>query len=390
MRIVVAPDKLKGSLSAVEAAAAIARGVRRAEPETEVEPIPMADGGEGTVEALVASTAGSFRTERVSGPLREPVEARFGLSSDRRTAFVEMAAASGLVLVPADRRDPTRATTLGTGELIRAALDAGARRIVVGIGGSATNDGGVGMARALGYRFLDAEGREIEPTGGDLERLEQIDDSERDPRLDEVELEVACDVTNPLIGPRGASAVYGPQKGADEAMVARLDRNLARLATIIEHDLGRSIAGLPGSGAAGGLGGGLVAFAQGRLRPGIDLVIEAVGLGDRLRGADLCLTAEGAIDAQTAQGKTISGVARTAQALGVPVIALGGAVDPDARPLLDQGVAAYFSLCPRPLTLEEAVADAAALLEAIAEQAFRAFRAGDTQQTIIITRYEHS
>lgn len=376
MQIVVAPDKFKGSLSAVEASRAMARGLLRASPSATVDEIPMADGGEGTVEALVTATQGSFRTTPVIGPLGQPLQARFGLSGDGRTAFLEMAAASGLVLVPDSQRDPTLTTTRGTGDLIRAALDLGVDRIVLGIGGSATNDGGAGMAQAIGFRLLDADGHDLPPGGGPLDRLDRIDSSKRDRRLDQVELAVACDVTNPLCGPNGASAVYGPQKGADAAMVKQLDRNLARLAEVITRDLGRSVADLPGAGAAGGLGAGLVAFAGGTLRRGVDLIARTVRLADRLKNADLCLTAEGSLDAQTAHGKTIAGVARAASESGCPVLAIAGGIQPGAEALLDQGVSAYFSLCDRPMSLDDAIAHASPLLERATEQAVRAFLAG--------------
>jgi glycerate kinase len=375
MKVVVAPDKFKGSLSAPAVARAIARGVRSAAPNAEVDEVPMADGGEGTVDALVAATEGTTREVSVTGPLGAPVRARFGLLGDGRTAVMEMASASGLVLVPEGRRDPSRTTTRGTGELLLAAIDAGARRIVLGIGGSATNDGGAGLGQALGYRLLDAEGCEIGPGGGELRRLATIDDRGRDPRLNGIEIAVACDVDNPLCGPSGASAIYGPQKGATPAMVAELDRNLDHFARVVERDLGRSVRDLPGAGAAGGLGGGLAAFASGRLEPGVTLVIRALGLADRLRGADLCLTGEGALDASSAFGKTAIGVARLAHSFDCPTIALAGTIGPGAEAVLDQGVAAYFSICKRPMALEEAIADAERLLEEAAEQVVRAFLA---------------
>jgi glycerate kinase len=376
MRVVVAPDKFKGSLSAPEVARALARGVKSAVPNAKIDEVPMADGGEGTVEALVVATGGSFRSVRVRGPLGAPVDARFGLLGTGETAVIEMAAATGLVLVPGDQRDPLKTTTRGTGELILAAIEAGARRVIVGIGGSATNDGGAGLAEALGYRLLDAEGAEIGPGGGSLDRLDRIDARGRDPRLDGVEVAVACDVDNPLCGPRGASAIFGPQKGATPEMVATLDRNLAHLARIVERDLGVSIRDLPGAGAAGGLGGGLVAFASGRLEPGVELVIRAVGLEERLRGADLCLTGEGAIDGSSAFGKTAVGVARLARKLGCPTIAVVGSIGPGAEAVLDQGIVAYFSLCPGPIALDQAIAEAGPLLEKAAAQVVRSFVAG--------------
>ena len=376
MKVVIAPDKFKGSLTAPEAARAIALGVARAAPGATLDLVPMADGGEGTVEALVAATGGDFRAAVVAGPLGEPVEARYGRLGDGRTAVIEMAAASGLALVPPGRRDPGRASTRGTGELLLAAIDGGARRIVLGIGGSATNDGGAGLAQALGIRLLDAEGSDLGPGGRELARLDRIDASGRDARLAGVEVAVACDVDNPLCGPRGASAVYGPQKGADPATVASLDASLAHLARVVARDLGVAIADLPGAGAAGGLGGGLVAFAGGRLEPGVDLVLRAVGLAGRLAGADLCLTGEGSLDASSAAGKTAVGVARLARRLGVPAFALAGTLGPGVEAVLAEGLAAYFSLCPGPLPLDAALARAAEYLTACAEQAVRAFLAG--------------
>jgi glycerate kinase len=286
-----------------------------------------------------------------------------------------MAAASGLVLVSADKRDPLITTTRGTGELLLAAIDAGARRIVIGIGGSATNDGGAGLGQALGFRLLDADGRDLGPGGGALGRLARIEPPGCRTEIDEIDVAVACDVTNPLCGPQGASAVYGPQKGASPDVVLALDRNLEHFAAIVERDLGVAIKDQPGSGAAGGLGGGLVAFAGGKLEPGITLVIEAVKLADRLERADLCLTGEGAIDAQSAFGKTAVGVAQLARSLRCPVLALAGSIDPGAEAVLEHGVDAYFSICPGPIGLDQAIEHAEALLERAAEQAVRAFLA---------------
>ncbi len=278
MRVVIAPDKFKGSLTALEAAEAMARGLIQVEQRAEFDLVPMADGGEGTAAALVAATVGCDREITVTGPLGEPVVASFGLLGDGQTAVLEMASASGLWLVPSASRDPLRATTRGTGELLLAAIGAGAKRLIIGIGGSATNDGGAGLGQALGFRLLDSQGRELGPGGGELDRLARIERTERTAVLSSLTIAVACDVTNPLCGPQGASAVYGPQKGATPDMVARLDRNLAHFADIVARDLGVAIRDIPGSGAAGGLGGGLVAFAGGRLEGGVNLVIEAVNL----------------------------------------------------------------------------------------------------------------
>ncbi len=376
MRVVIAPDKFKGSLTALEAAEAMARGLSRVDPCAEIDRVPMADGGEGTVAALVAATGGSYRTVTVTGPLGEPVVASFGLLGDGRTAVLEMASASGLWLVPPALRDPLRATTRGTGQLLLAALEAGARRVIVGIGGSATNDGGAGLGQALGFRLLDTHGRELEPGGGELDRLARIERTDQVAVLGSATIAVACDVTNPLCGPRGASAVYGPQKGATPEMVERLDRNLGHFADIVARDLDVAVRDIPGSGAAGGLGGGLVAFAGGRLEGGVNLVIDAVNLRERLHAADLCLTGEGALDGQSAFGKTAVGVARLAHSLRCPTLAVAGSIGPGAEAVLEQGVDAYFSICPGPVPIDEAIERASELLENATAQAVRAFLAG--------------
>lgn len=376
MRVVIAPDKFKGSLSAPAVAEAMRRGVLAASPDAEIESVPMADGGEGTVEALISATGGSYRDVEVTGPLGRPVRARFGLLGSGDVAVLEMAAASGLVLVPEAERDPRATTTRGTGELIRSAIEAGAREILIGIGGSATNDGGAGMAQALGYRLLDEEGRELGPGGGALARLARIDASERPPEPAGVSFSVACDVDNPLCGPRGASAIYGPQKGATPDVVAELDANLAHLAAIIERDLGIDIRDLAGAGAAGGLGAGLVAFAGGTLRRGVELVIDAVGLDARLDGADLCLTGEGALDASSAHGKTAVGVARLARSRGIPTLALAGTLGTGVEMVDGEGIDAYFSICPGPMSLEVAIGRADRLIERATTQVVRAFLAG--------------
>jgi glycerate 2-kinase len=376
MRVVIAPDKFKGSLTALQAAAAMARGVARAVPHATIDQVPMADGGEGTTQALVAATGGSVREAQVTGPLGEPVIACFGLLGDGQIAVIEMAAASGLVLVPAGKRNPLITTTSGTGELLLAAIAAGARRVVVGIGGSATNDGGAGFGQSLGFRLLDDAGRDLEVGGGNLGHLASIDPAGRRRDLDGIEIAVACDVSNPLCGPEGASAIYGPQKGATPEMIEALDRNLAHFAAIVERDLDVAIKDQPGSGAAGGLGAGLVAFAAGKLEPGIKLIIDAVNLAVRLENADLCLTAEGTIDAQSAFGKTAVGVAELASSLGCPTLALAGSIGPGAEAVLEHGIDAYFSICPGPISLDQAIDQAGALLERATEQAVRGFLAG--------------
>jgi glycerate kinase len=376
VKVLVAPDSYKGSLTALAVAEAIERGVRAVFPDAEIEKIPIADGGEGTVDALVVATGGRVVETEVSGPLGEPVRARWGVLGDGSTAVVEMAAASGLPLVPQPRRDPRVTTTRGTGELLRAALDAGLRRIVVGIGGSATNDGGAGMGRALGIRFLDGEGRELPEGGAPLARLARIDLAGLDPRVAAADLVVACDVDNPLTGPRGASAVYGPQKGATPAMVRELDDALGRYADVARAATGRDVSGLPGAGAAGGLGAGLLFFTPARLRPGVEIVLETTGFDERVRGADLVVTGEGRTDFQTAMGKAPVGVAAAAKRHGVPVICLSGGLGDGADDVLAKGIDAVASTAPAPMTLEEAVAGGAALVEAAAARACRLVKVG--------------
>ncbi|HZP89627.1 MAG TPA: glycerate kinase [Actinomycetota bacterium] len=325
MRVLVAPDKFRGTLAAAAAARAIAAGWRRVRPSDRVEEVPMADGGEGTLDAMLSALGGERRRVRVRGPLGDPVDAAFGLTAERPArAIVEMAAASGLALVSERRRSPLRASTYGTGELIRAACRAGAREVIVGLGGSATTDAGAGMAQALGVRLVDAGGRDIGSGGGSLLDLAGIDVGGLDPVVRRVRFVAACDVEAPLTGPRGAAAVFGPQKGASPGDVEVLDRALAHLAAIVHRDLGLDLRDLPGAGAAGGLGAGLVAFLGAHLRPGVEVVMEAAGLPDRIEAADLVITGEGSFDAQSLLGKVAGGVIRTAREAGVPVVVLCG------------------------------------------------------------------
>ena len=371
MRIGVAPNAFKGTLTATQAAACIERGLKAAMPGVTVVAVPVADGGDGTAAAVVGATGGRLVRSRVRDPLGRPVTAAWGLTGDGRTAVIEMAAASGLALLAPAGRSPLVTSTFGTGELIRRALDRGAGRVLVGIGGSATNDGGTGMARALGARFLDRRGRDLAQGGGALVNLEHIDMTEIDPRLRNVEVEVACDVDNPLTGPRGASRVYGPQKGATPAMVRRLEAGLARLAAVLRRDLGIDVETVPGAGAAGGMGAGMMAFAGARLRPGAALVIEAVGLADRLRGCDLVITGEGRMDAQTACGKAPAGVARVAAALGIPTIAICGSLGDDAGRVRAAGIAACFSALEENVAEADLPARAPGMLERCAEEVGR-------------------
>ncbi|EMB4082321.1 glycerate kinase [Klebsiella aerogenes] len=360
MKIVIAPDSYKESLSALDVATAIETGFREIYPHAEYVKVPVADGGEGTVEAMVAATQGHIVQVSVTGPLGEPVNAFYGLSGDMRCAYIEMAAASGLESVPPTRRNPLLTTSWGTGELIRHALDAGVSQIIIGIGGSATNDGGAGMAQALGAKLLSAGQQQIAPGGGALDTLARIDLSELDPRLADCRIDVACDVTNPLTGPQGASAVFGPQKGATAAMIERLDRGLQHFAQIIDRDLDIDVLNLEGGGAAGGMGAALYAFCGANLRPGIEIVTDALGLAELVADADLVITGEGRIDSQTIHGKVPVGVAKVAKRFNVPVIGIAGSLTADVGVVHQHGLDAVFSVLYSVCTLEEALANAAA------------------------------
>jgi len=376
MRILIAPQSLKGSLTAAEAGLSIAQGVQAVYPKAEIVIVPIADGGEGTVQALVDATNGKIIQQTVTGPLGKPVPAFFGLMGDGSTAAIEMASCAGLPLVPPDQRDPRITTTYGVGELILAALDHGSRHFIIGIGGSATNDGGAGMAQALGAALLSRQGIQIARGGAALATLAHISTSTMDPRLQECTLEVACDVTNPLCGPTGASAVYGPQKGATPEMVEELDSALAHYAQIIEQDLGMSVREIPGAGAAGGLGAGLIAILHATLRPGAQIVFEAIHLEERIRTANLVITAEGQIDAQTAYGKSVGSVAEIAKRYGLPVLALAGSLGDNYRVVYELGVDAVATLPSGPMTLAFAMENAAWLLSDAAERACRLIQVG--------------
>jgi glycerate kinase len=368
MRFVIAPDSFKGSASAREVAQAIAEGLKAALPDAVCDLVPMADGGEGTVDALVAATGGRIVSVRVTGPLGEPVDAFFGILGDGETAVIEMAAAAGLHLVPPEKRNPMVTTTYGVGELMRASLDAGCRRLIIGIGGSATNDGGAGMAQALGVRLLDEQGNEIGFGGGALERLARLDLSDFDRRIWDAEILVACDVTNPLTGPNGASAVYGPQKGATPEMVRQLDANLRHYAAVLQRDLGVEVETVAGAGAAGGLGAGLLAFCRAQLRQGVELVIHAVRLPERVQKADLVITGEGCLDFQTGFGKVPHGVAQVAKRYGKSVIALVGQLGEGAERCRQWGIDACFPILSKPMSEQEAMANAIPLLRRAAEE----------------------
>ncbi|WP_434138545.1 glycerate kinase [Photobacterium leiognathi] len=363
MKIIIAPDSYKESLTAMEVATAIENGFRQVIPNAEYIKLPMADGGEGTVQSLVDASNGTIIEHSVTGPLGEQVNGFFGLMGDGKTAIIEMAAASGLHLVSPDLRNPMLTTSFGTGELILAALDKGVEHIIVGIGGSATNDGGIGMAQALGVRFLDENNKQISYGGGALDRLHRIDMSNIDPRLRSVKLDVACDVDNPLCGEKGASQVFGPQKGATPEMVTQLDNNLDHYAEIIKRDLGKDVKDMAGAGAAGGMGAALLGLFNAQLRPGIEIVMDAVNLADALKDADLVITGEGRIDSQTINGKTPIGVARTAKRFNKPVIGIAGSLSYDCNVVHEHGIDAVFSVVPRSVSLTEALAEAAINVE---------------------------
>lgn len=355
MRIVCAPDSFKESMSALTAAESMASGVRRVRPDAECVLVPMADGGEGTVDALNDALGGTLGSVRCHDALGRPVSAQYSYVESKRLAVIEIAAASGLAQVGPGDRDVLRATSYGTGELISAALDRGARRFIIGLGGSATNDAGAGMISALGARLLNSQGAVIAPGGAALARLASVDLSGMDPRLGECEFELACDVDNPLLGPTGASAVFGPQKGASPEMVAVLDAALANWADVVEAATGRAVRHRAGAGAAGGLGAAFPAFLNCSMRPGVEIVVDAVSLAQRIEGADWVFTGEGGIDFQTLHGKTPWGVLQVARSHGVKVIMFGGLVAPEAAELLDQGVNELVSIVPQGQPLAEAL-----------------------------------
>lgn len=379
MKIVLAPDSFKESMTAKEACEAIEKGLRKVIDNLECVHVPMADGGEGTTQSLVDATGGKFYTVEVTGPLGERKEAIFGILGDEKTAILEMAEASGLEILPREKRDATITTTYGTGELIKAALDKGVETILIGIGGSATNDGGAGMVQALGGKLLDRVGNEIGFGGGELAKLEKIDIANLDKRLKDVKIIVACDVQNPLTGPTGASHVFGRQKGANEEQREQLDKNLKHYAEIIRRDLGKDVETIPGAGAAGGLGAGLMAFLSAELRKGIDIVIEYSKLEDKIQGADYVITGEGSIDGQTRFGKTPYGVAKVAKKYDIPVIALAGNVGKDIDVLYDYGFTAIFSILPRVETLEKAINNGKENIQYISENLGRVLNLSRTK-----------
>ncbi|EAM4684415.1 glycerate kinase [Salmonella enterica] len=376
MKIVIAPDSYKESLSALEVATAIEQGFREIWPDGDYLKLPLADGGEGTVEAMVEATAGRIVHVEVTGPLGHRVNAFYGLSGDARSAFIEMAAASGLEQVPPAQRDPLKTTSWGTGELIRHALDAGVEHIIIGIGGSATNDGGAGMVQALGARLRDAQGNDIAQGGIGLETLASIDISGLDKRLSACHIEVACDVTNPLTGKEGASAVFGPQKGATPEMIERLDTALTRYAHLIARDLHVDVLDLAGGGAAGGMGAALYAFCGAQLRRGIEIVTDALHLEACLADADLVITGEGRIDSQTIHGKVPIGVANIAKRYNKPVIGIAGSLTADVGVVHEHGLDAVFSVIYTICTLEDALKNASENVRMTARNVAATLKAG--------------
>ncbi|MFU8794414.1 MAG: glycerate kinase [Dethiobacteria bacterium] len=363
MRLIIAPDKFKNSMTASEAAERIAAGVNSVLPEAELKLLPLSDGGEGLTEALCGAGKGIIFTTEVTDPLGSNIKANWGITDRGDTAVIEMAAASGLALISSRERDPKKTTTYGTGELIRAALDHGCKKLIIGIGGSATNDGGAGMAEALGVKFLDRNGNEIGRGGVELQNLSHIDLSGLDPRLKTADIKVACDVDNPLTGLQGASYIYGPQKGADSGTVTALDRALSQLAAIIKKDLDLDIEQTPGAGAAGGLGAGLMAFLGATLYPGIELVLDALKIENFLPGCNLLITGEGSLDSQSLHGKAPVGIAKRAASHSVPVIALAGRISGDPTKFHQVGINACFAIADGPLTLAESLKRGPELIE---------------------------
>jgi glycerate kinase len=362
MKIVIAPDSFKDSLSAQGVAEAIAQGLAQVWPQATLVKCPMADGGEGTVESILAACEGELRRTRVRGPLGAPVDAAWGWLPHNHTAIIEMAEASGLQLVPTGQRDACISSTFGTGELIRAALDAGAQRVILAIGGSATNDAGAGAMQALGVKLFDAQNQSLVPGGLALAQLARLDLSELDPRLAQVRFDIAADVNNPLCGPHGASAIFGPQKGASPAQVEQLDQALGHFADLCAQALDKDVRDEPGCGAAGGLGFAAKAFLGAQFQAGVEVVAELVGLAEAVKGADLVITGEGRFDAQTLRGKTPFGVARIAKQQNVPVIVIAGTLGEGYQELYAHGIDAAFAVTSGPMTLEKACAEAPRLL----------------------------
>lgn len=377
MKVVIAPQSFKGSISALDVARAMKVGVSKAIPKAETILIPVADGGDGTLETLVQGSDGQIIVMDVLGPLGDKIEAHWGAMGDGITAVIEMARISGLALISTDKRNPLITTTYGLGQAVKHALEEGFRNFVVGIGGSATNDAGAGMAQALGIKLLDVNGAELGFGGEELSRLANIDMSGLDKRIKECKFEVACDVNNPLTGPEGASAIYGPQKGATVDMVAKLDEALMHFAETVKKDIGVDINNMRGAGAAGGLGGGMVAFLDGRLRSGVDIVLDVVGLNKQLEGSHLVITGEGCMDYQTVYNKAPIGVAHRAKAKGIPVVAVSGSLGAGYEQVHDHGIVACVGITSAPMSLDEASERAFDLIAQATEESMRFIQVGD-------------
>lgn len=371
MKFVLAPDSFKESMTAKEAAEAIERGIKKVMPSAECVKVPMADGGEGTVQSLVDATNGEFIEVEVTGPDCNKVKAVYGILGDNKTAVIEMASASGIHLIKKEKRNPLYTTTYGTGELIKSALDKGVKNILIGIGGSATNDGGAGMLEALGAKLYDKEGNELAFGGAALEKLYKFDLSDFDSRIKNVNIEVACDVNNPLTGKNGASYIFGPQKGATHDMVERLDNALSNYAKIIKKQLGIDVDNIPGAGAAGGLGAGLMAFLNADLKKGIELVIKYTKLEEKIKGASYVFTGEGSIDSQTVFGKTPFGVATVAKKFNVPVIAFAGKIGDGVNELYNHGINSIIGILQGSVSLEEALKEGSKNIEKTSENIVR-------------------
>lgn len=376
LRILIAPNALKGSLSARAAAEAIADGVRHAAPDSHVQLLPVADGGDGLLEVLEEALAGERIAARVTGPAGTPLDTYFIYSEARRLALLEMASAAGLTLLRPDQYDPLRTTTRGVGQLIRAALDHGARHLLLGIGGSATNDGGIGMAADLGVVFRDADGHVLPPTAEQLSHIARIDIDGLNPRLRDCRIQVICDVDNPLLGPEGATYTFASQKGARPEQLPLLEAGLSRLADLLENQLGIPLRHVPGSGAAGGLGAGALAFLNAELQPGTDVVFELLDFDAALDVADLVITAEGRLDAQSLQGKAPVAVALRAHRRGIPCLVLAGSVAQGIGDLSDYGITAHLAIAAESVSLENAMRNAAQYLAAGSEQLLRTYLAG--------------
>ena len=374
MKIVIAPQEFKESLTGIEIARAMEEGVLRVWPDCETDLVPVADGGDGTLQSLVDASDGEILSARVEDPLGRPIDAIWGALGDGQTAVIEMARSSGIALLQPKERDPMVTSTYGVGQLMSLALDAGYRNLIIGIGGSATNDGGAGMAQALGAKLLDSVGDELAKGGGALADLHHIDVSGLDPRIADANIDVACDVNNPLCGETGASAIFGPQKGADAATVRFLDDALNRYGNVLESDLGRAVMEVPGAGAAGGLGAGLMAFTNAELRPGADIVIDALELDDRIKGASLVIVGEGQTDRSTVFNKAPVAVAQRAQAQGIPTVAISGSLGDGYELVHDHGIAAAFSILDCCMSLDEAMSETATLVTNATEQVCRTLR----------------